>query len=300
MSNEVVNWPKKTRDIHNHHMNSTLWNHVKFRDDDIVVASYPKSGTSWTQQIVSQLLSGGEDNIANWKYSLWIELRITPPKLVEQLERQTHRRFFKTHLPVDALVFSPKAKYLFVARDGRDVLWSLHHHHLNSTAEWYELINNFPGLIGPAYVSPLKSTHEYYRQWFEGDGYPGLSYWETMRSWWNCRNLPNVMLIHFNDLKHELAASMRKIATFLNIKIDPRKFPKIVKHCTFEYMKEHADMVAPAGGAFWEGGAKTFINKGSNGRWKDTLTPAEVKEYEDRAVKELGAECANWLVTGRS
>ncbi len=31
----------------------------------------------------------------------------------------------KTHLPVDALVFSPEAKYLYIGRDGRDVIWSM-------------------------------------------------------------------------------------------------------------------------------------------------------------------------------
>ena len=45
----------------------------------------------------------------------------------------------------------------------------------------------------------------------------------------------------------------------------------------------------------WEGGAKTFIHKGTNGRWKDTLTPAESAEYEKRAIAELGPQCAAWL-----
>lgn len=60
-------------------------------------------------------------------------------------------------------------------------------------------------------------------------------------------------------------------------------------------MKAHAETVTPLGGMLWEGGAKTFIHKGTNGRWKDTLTEVEVKAYEQRAVKELGVECAAWL-----
>src|SRR5215203_6432344 len=52
------------------------------------------------------------------------------------------------------------------------------------------------------------------------------------------------------------------------------------------------------GGIFWDAGAQVFIHKGTNGRWADTLTPEDVAEYEARAVRELGPECARWLATG--
>jgi len=63
-------------------------------------------------------------------------------------------------------------------------------------------------------------------------------------------------------------------------------------------MKAHAETVTPLGGALWNGGAKTFINKGTNGRWRDVLTPADIAAYEQRARAELGAECAGWLANG--
>ncbi len=66
----------------------------------------------------------------------------------------------------------------------------------------------------------------------------------------------------------------------------------------FNYMKANAETVTPLGGVLWEGGAQTFINKGTNGRWKDVLTPAEVRAYEQRALRELGEDCAAWLVDG--
>ena len=71
-----------------------------------------------------------------------------------------------------------------------------------------------------------------------------------------------------------------------------------VEHCGFDYMKAHAEAVAPAGGMLWEGGAKTFIHKGTNGRWRDMLTADDVKRYEADAERELGAECAAWLKGG--
>ena len=64
-------------------------------------------------------------------------------------------------------------------------------------------------------------------------------------------------------------------------------------------MKANAAICVPLGGAFWEGGAPTFINKGVNGRWRDVLPAADSAAYEARAEAELGADCANWLASGR-
>src|SRR3546814_8940526 len=88
-----------------------------------------KSGTTWTQQIVGQLIFGGEPGVDVASISPWVDLRVPPREVkLPALEAQSHRRFLKTHLPVDALVFSPVAKYLYVARDGRDVVWSMYNH----------------------------------------------------------------------------------------------------------------------------------------------------------------------------
>jgi hypothetical protein len=73
---------------------------------------------------------------------------------------------------------------------------------------------------------------------------------------------------------------------FLDIAIDEATFPAIVEHCSFDYMKAHAGDVAPVNGTLWEGGAATFIHKGTNGRWRDVLTAADIAAYEHRAVAE--------------
>lgn len=291
-------WPIKRRDIHNHHFDSTIWDAFQFRDDDIIIASYAKSGTTWLQQIVAQLLWNGED-INVWQLSPWLDLRV-PPKAekLPEVEAQTHRRFIKTHLPVDALVFSPQAKYLYIARDGRDVVWSLYNHHANATADWYAALNDTPGRVGPPIGKPPESIAEYFRTWLAQDGYPFWSYWENVRSWWEIRHLPNVMLLHYANLKADMPTQIREIAAFLDVPIDEAQWPQILEHCSFNYMKQHAEKSVPLGGIFWEGGAQTFVYKGTNNRWKDVLSAEDIAQYTTTAMHNLGEDCAHWLETG--
>ncbi|UWQ20111.1 sulfotransferase domain-containing protein [Jannaschia sp. W003] len=292
-------WPRKTREMHNHHMDSTIWNDLAFREGDIVIATYAKSGTTWMQQIVSQLLFDGPEDLPVAEMSPWLDLRV-PPKAVKlpEVEAQTHRRFLKTHLPVDALVFSPEARYVYVGRDGRDVMWSMHNHHLHANAAWYDALNNTPGRVGPPIGPPPEDPVEYFRHWLEANGDPLWPFWENVRSWWAIRALPNVRLVHFADLKRDLEGEMRGIAGFLGIEPDPAAWPRMLEHCSFEWMKRNAAASVPLGGAFWEGGAQRFIHRGTNGRWQGVLPDELSQGYEARAVAELGAEAADWLRAG--
>ncbi|HTQ12823.1 MAG TPA: sulfotransferase domain-containing protein [Rhizomicrobium sp.] len=291
--------PQKTRELESHHFDSTVWNDFKFRDDDVIVATYAKSGTTWTQQIVGQILHNGDESLDVGALSPWLDLRIPPKEVkLQGLEAQTGRRFVKTHLPVDALVFSPRAKYIYIGRDGRDVVWSMYNHHVNANDLWYAALNDTPGRVGPPIERTDLDVASYFRQWLDRDGFPFWPFWENVRGWWAIRDLPNVKLIHFANLKRDLSGEMRDIARYLDTPVDEARWPRIVEHCTFDYMKAHAAKSAPLGGVLWQGGAETFINKGVNGRWKDLLTAGDNARYEARAVAELGAECARWLATG--
>ena len=292
-------WPVKTRELHNHHMDSTVWNDFEFRDGDVIISTWAKSGTTWMQQIVAQLIFGGAENLNVAELSPWLDLRVMPREVVEGVKQQKHRRVLKTHLPADAMVISPHAKYIYVARDGRDAVWSAYNHLANFKPEVFDLFNGTPGLVGPELKPPAEGVHAFYREWFARDGYPLWSFWENVRSWWSLRHLPNVMLVHFNDMKRDLPGTVREVASFLDIAVDEETFAKVVEHSGFDYMKRNAHLAAPMGGSIWEGGASTFINKGTNGRWQGTLTPAEIRAYVARAVAELGPDCAAWLEAGR-
>jgi aryl sulfotransferase len=298
---EAIKWPRKTREMHNHHFDSTIWNDFKFRDDDIIIATYAKSGTTWMQQIIAQMLFGPDADLEVAEMSPWLDLRVPPKEIkLPAVEAQNHRRFLKTHLPVDALVFSPKAKYIYIGRDGRDVVWSMYNHHANANATWYAALNDTPNRVGPPIMPPPDDIRQYWRDWLDRDGHPFWPFWENVRSWWEIRHLPNLLFVHFADLKRDMPGQMRRIAAFLGINVDTAKWKTICDYCSFDWMKQHATKSVPLGGAFWDAGAQVFIHRGVNGRWTDTLTRAESDEYEQRALRELGPECVRWLASGGS
>jgi aryl sulfotransferase len=171
----------------------------------------------------------------------------------------------------------------------------MYNHHFNANATWYAALNDTPGRVGPPIEKPPSDVRQYWRDWMDKDGHPFWPFWENIRSWWSIRELPNVELVHFSELKADMPRGIRRIARFLEIPIDESRFGKVVEHCSFDWMKKNARKSVPLGGAFWDAGAEVFINKGVNGRWAEVLTAAESAEYEARARAELGDECARWL-----
>jgi aryl sulfotransferase len=178
------------------------------------------------------------------------------------------------------------------------VVWSLYNHHSTATDEWYRALNDTPGRVGPPVPRPPASVVQYFHEWLDGDGYPFWPFWENVRSWWDIRELPNLMLLHFADLKADLPGQMRRIAAFLDVRIDEAAWPAMLDHCTFGYMKGHPSETAPAGGRFWTGGGATFFNKGTNGRWREVLPQEDSRRYEASASRELSPACADWLANG--
>ena len=294
----TTDWPVKARDVLTHHSDSRHWDGFAFRDGDVVIATYAKAGTTWMQQIVGQLIFEAREDVAVHQLSPWYDMRLLAPEARAAVAAQTHRRFLKTHLPLDALVFSPQARYIYVARDGRDTAWSFHHHHVNMTDEAFARFNTGLPEGYPLLERGTEDPLEFYRAWFTRNGFPVWPFWEHVRGWWQARHLPNVLLVHFNDLKADLPGNLRRIAAFLGIAPDEAAFARILAHCDFDYMKANAGQMAPRGGSSWKGGADTFINKGTNGRWRDRLTPEDVAAYEARALAELGPDCARWLAAG--
>ena len=293
--------PAKTRELQTAVIDSTAWDSFAFRDGDIIISTYAKAGTTWVQAIVANLLFGADPAaLPPADESPWIDMRSIIPlaKREAVLEAQTHRRYLKTHLPVDALVTSPMAKYVYVGRDGRDVMWSMHNHHANMMPSTLDGFNTMPGRVGPPLGPLTDDVLTYWRVWMERDGHPWWPFWHHIRSWWAVREHPNVMLLHFNDLLSDLSGCVARLAAFLDIPASEELVAATVHRCSFGFMKAHAEDVVSARGAWLKGGATAFINKGTNGRWLGVLPDAESEEYERRAVAELGPDRAKWLKKG--
>ena len=288
-----------SREVHNHSMDSTRWRDFPFRDGDIVIASWAKAGTTWIQQILGQLIFSAAEGLPIIDMCPWIELRYRPLQAVlDHLEAQPHRRMMKTHLPSDALPLSPHAKYLYVGRDGRDALWSWHNHHRHLTPHALRLVNDTPGRVGPPLEPAIADARQFFHDWLDRDGYPIWPFWSNVRTWWSDRGRANVLLVHFNNLKRDPQAQIRRIAGFLGIEVEESLWPAILRHCSFDYMKQHGAQFSSILARGFENGASDFFHRGENSRWRNTLTPDDVRKYERHASAQLSPECAHWLATG--
>ena len=290
------------REIQTRMFESTRWNSVKLRDDDIIVATWAKSGTTLTQQMIGQLITGGAEGVGAAEASPWVDVRFMMPlpMMAAMLEAQTHRRFMKTHLPFDAVPYSPSVKYVYIGRDARDVLWSVYNHATSFTPTAWESINASEG-PWPKWSRPEMDVRRYYLHWLETDETPGfhdLSFWSHVQSWWDQRRRPNVHLLHYANLIADLPGQMRKLAAFLDIPIDEAVFQSMVAHCGIDYMREQAATSAPMMGVMFEHGAGSFFNKGTNGRWRDVLSGEEAALADKVAAERLTPDCARWLKTG--
>lgn len=293
-------WPAKSREMHNHHMDSTRWNAFPFRDGDVVIGTWAKSGTTWMQQILAQLLLDDPEGVSAHETCPWIEFRLAPwEPMLEAVEAQTHRRFLKTHLPVDALTLSPKARYIYVGRDPRDVVFSLYNHHQSFQPGFYDLLNSVPGRQGEPLGPPLDDPRDYFHQWLDRDGYPFWPFWSHVQSWWDVRDLPNVALVHFADLKADPAGEIARIADFLGEAPDAARMARVLERSSFDYMKANAAAIAPFAEGAFVGGGRSFINKGVNGRWREVLTPEDIAKGEAVARANLSPDCLAWLQSGR-
>ena len=304
----MADQPQLERVYQNHHLDSTRWDQVRFRPDDIVIDTSYKAGTTWMQNIVAQLVFWDAEIPAPvTEISPWIDMRVLPPdQQLEMLEAQTHRRFLKSHLALDGLPYREEVKYIVVGRDARDVFMSLYNHYANQTPVLHGVLNDTPGRVGPPIPWCPEDIHWLWRQWiqlgwfaWESDGWPFWSHLHHCETWWEWRHLPNILLVHYNDLLADLDGEMRRVAGYLGIEPSEAAWPCLVEACTFASMKEHASKIVPMAEFAWKGGAQAFIYKGTNGRWQGVLSEEELALYPEAVKRTLSPEAGEWLEKGR-
>ncbi|MDO8433753.1 MAG: sulfotransferase domain-containing protein [Candidatus Binatus sp.] len=294
--------------VRNWIMDSRQWAGYQPRDGDVIIATAPKVGTTWTQQIVSLLVFQSPEPHPLWDLSPWIDARFQMPIEVSlpMIEAQTHRRFLKSHLPLDALPIYDEVKYIHVARDGRDACMSfLNHFNSVLPAMWEQLdaIGIADDAIGMPYFRPPKSAREFFLYWM-ADDYSKISmmskaFFHLERSFWQERKRPNLLMVHYNDLKADLSGEMKRIADFIGIETPEDLWPQLVEAATFDSMKRNGGAIMAGLERAFKNGHETFLHSGTNNRWKGVLTEDDLANYEARVKAELSPALNRWLKEGR-
>ena len=294
-----------SREYHHWTLNSSRWAAYRPRADDIVICNFPKSGTTWTQRLVSMLVFGSPEPRSIHDVSLWPEAPMRGPveAIVAAMEAQEHRRFIKAHVPFDGLPIYEGVKYIHVARDGRDAFMSWHNHQTGYTPEFLAVLDRV-GLDNPAIGRPHPRVpadpHEFFQAWIAHTrDSPGPEYFNFEASWWTARRLPNVLLVHYNDLKADLDAEMRRMADFLGITIPDDLWPTLVAAGGFEAMKRDGKRLLPTIGHLFQGGSDRFLHKGTNERWRGVLTDDDLALYDAKVVERFTPGLASWLKGGK-
>ena len=289
---------------------SRRWTAYQPRAGDIVVATYPKCGTTWVQRIVDLLIFQNAEPRPLDRNSPWIERRIpTPPEeLIGSIDVQIPRRALKTHLPLDGLPLYDDVQYIHVGRDGRDAVLSFHSH-LSGVKEHILVANDVLGLadetIGRPYprvpADPAKYFHEWLRKGAvpgQTDGYQFLSYFQLENSYWSERHRHNIHFVHYKDLKADLESEMRLLANFLHVEVTEETWPSLIYAAGFEVMKEQGAELMPGVVSMFNEGKERFFNKGVDGRWRDIFAPDDLATYASKLLT-LPSACARWLDGGR-
>jgi hypothetical protein len=288
-------------------MDNVRWNDVVLRDGDIIISTPPKGGTTWMQMICALLIFQSPalprplDELSPWVDLLtyrWDELSA-------EIEAQQHRRVLKSHTPLDGLPFDERVTYISVARDPRDAAISWGNHMANANfdvimalradAVGTEDVADLPP--GPP-PEPPESARDRFWGWVDNvDMMEGLAWtFRHLSSFWRARDRSNVVILHYDDLKADLAGQMRGLAARLGIEIADDRWPELVQAATFDHMRSHASDFAPEI-KFWRD-PNRFFHRGTSGQWRDVIGADELPRYAARVEELADPELSNWVHRG--
>jgi aryl sulfotransferase len=277
---------------------SGRWRDFRFRDGDIVISTRSKSGTTWMQMICALLVFRTPDLPGRLsEMSPWLDWLVVPKEQVfASLEAQTHRRFIKTHTPLDGVPLESQVTYVVVARHPLDAALSLYHQGTNLDRE------RVAELIGQPLVvrGPRPSAEQWLRSWIASeadpreqlDSLPGFM-WHLSDAW-SRRHEANVVLVHYDTLRRDLGGEMRRLAALLGIDVPESSWPRLVEAATFEEMRSRASQLVPDPSGVLKSHS-AFFRTGTSGSGRTVLTPADEEHYLERAARLVPADLFAWL-----
>lgn len=267
------------------------WANFKHRADDIFICTPAKCGTTWTQAICAMLIAGKADHGQQpGMVSPWVDSNFAPiDEYLRQVEAQAHRRYLKTHTPFDGIPYYSTCTYLVVLRDPRDVYLSGLDHRANMNDQTMAA-NSFPTA---------------FHDWLNGVRSPGA--WDRecldsmvhfFKTYWRYRDLPNVHLYHYSDMKRDLEGTIASMAAACRITLSDAQLRAYAGAATFDAMKQAAEQFAPmTGTGLWKA-EKDFFASGRNAQWKDRLSAAELDDFDIRLAELLPPDEVAWILKG--
>ncbi|KAJ1960351.1 hypothetical protein GGI12_003846, partial [Dipsacomyces acuminosporus] len=225
---------------------------IRTHDTDICFVSYPKSGTTWLSYILV-LLTGSKGTTLNDSYH-WVESQFGHPRTREELENARSPRLFKSHMPYEmALGGVPTenpCKYIYIARNPKDVCVSYYHF-----LRTIDIADNYKG-----------DWDTWFRMFVEGEARYG-DWFNHVLSWWKHKDCENILFLKYEDMKKDIDAELKKIASFIGVEVSPSQLEQIKEQIKFSSMKSNdfSNMKDIKG-------ITEFYRKGKTGSWKELLT----------------------------
>ncbi|XP_074006864.1 amine sulfotransferase-like [Numenius arquata] len=243
----------------------------EIRDSDIFLATYPKSGTVWTQNILSLIIHeghrNGTENMETMDRIPWLEYNL---KNMDYANLPLPR-VFATHLPyylVPRDLRKKRACVIYVSRNPKDVMVS--YYHFSKYITTVEEITDFNLLM---------------ERFLAGKVVAG-SWLDHVSGWYSHAEDFNILFLTYEEMKKDLRSAVLKICNFIGKKLSEAEVDSVVRQATFENMKKDPranyenlpdDMAAKDKGS--------FLRKGTVGDWKNIMTVAQSERF-DQVLKE--------------
>ena len=247
-----------------------LSNEFVIRDNDLFITTYLKAGTTWMQQIVQLLLNGGEQGDVHLSEAIpWIEGLFAGMYggTARLFAADLPRRAFHTHLPYRLLPMDSHAKYIYVARNPKDVAVS-----------YFHFATNFMD------ISYDGSWDEFFEAYVQGEVYFG-SVFDHMREWWQAsQQADNILFVTYEEMKRSLANVVAKVANFVGTSYDNDFLAHVVAQSSFMAMAKN-----PLANGSWlqqRANSPGHLRKGVVGDWQTHFTVTQkalLEEAQQRA-----------------